>query len=118
MASREGHLVDVLSYVHVRRLTPSPALLFNVTIGSPSISSRSVDDLLMIIYLLQSVVALAMIIPGDIEGLIDFFSFTAWIFYGAAMLALIVMRYTKKDALRPYKVQYRNQNQQSTTNWL
>lgn len=45
-----------------------------------------------------------MIIPGDIEGLIDFFSFTAWIFYGAAMLALIVMRFTKKDAPRPYKV--------------
>lgn len=80
VASREGHLVDILSYVHVRRLTPSPALLFN------------------------SVVALAMIIPGDIEGLIDFFSFTAWIFYGAAMLALIVMRFTKKDAPRPYKV--------------
>jgi len=49
-------------------------------------------------------VALAMVIPGDIEGLIDFFSFTAWIFYGAAMLALIVMRFTKKDAPRPYKV--------------
>jgi L-type amino acid transporter 9 len=46
-----------------------------------------------------------MIIPGDIASLIDFFSFTAWIFYGAAMLALIVMRFTKKDAPRPYKVQ-------------
>ncbi|XP_046464200.1 b(0,+)-type amino acid transporter 1-like isoform X4 [Daphnia pulex] len=80
VASREGHLVDVLSYVHIRRLTPSPALLFN------------------------SAVALMMIIPGDIASLIDFFSFTAWIFYGAAMLALIVMRFTKKDAPRPYKV--------------
>ena len=45
-----------------------------------------------------------MIIPGDIASLIDFFSFTAWIFYGAAMLALIVMRFTKRDAPRPYKV--------------
>ena len=45
-----------------------------------------------------------MIIPGDIASLIDFFSFTAWIFYGAAMLALIVMRFTRKNAHRPYKV--------------
>ena len=55
---------------------------------------------------LQSIIALIMIIPGDIGSLIDFFSFTAWIFYGAAMLALIVMRFTKKDAPRPYKVNY------------
>ena len=52
----------------------------------------------------QSVVALLMIIPGDIESLIEFFSFTSWIFYGTAMLALIVMRFTKRDAPRPYKV--------------
>ncbi len=45
-----------------------------------------------------------MIIPGDIASLIDFFSFTAWIFYGGAMTALLVMRYTKPDAPRPYKV--------------
>ena len=49
-----------------------------------------------------------MIIPGDIASLIDFFSFTAWIFYGAAMLALIVMRFTKRDAPRPYKVWHSN----------
>lgn len=41
---------------------------------------------------------------GTIDSLIDFFSFTAWIFYGGAMLALIVMRFTKPHAPRPYKV--------------
>lgn len=45
-----------------------------------------------------------MVMTGNIESLIDFFSFTAWIFYGAAMLAVIVLRYTKPKALRPYKV--------------
>ncbi|XP_067133337.1 b(0,+)-type amino acid transporter 1 isoform X3 [Centruroides vittatus] len=80
VAAREGHLVDVLSYVHVRRLTPSPALIFNAFI------------------------AICMIIPGNIGSLIDFFSFTAWLFYGGTMLALIVMRWTKKDVPRPYKV--------------
>lgn len=80
VAAREGHLVDILSYLHIRRLTPSPALIFN------------------------AILAICMIIPGDIGSLIDFFSFTAWLFYGATFLALIVMRHTKKDLRRPYKV--------------
>ncbi|KAG8236228.1 hypothetical protein J437_LFUL010981 [Ladona fulva] len=45
-----------------------------------------------------------MVISGTIDSLIDFFSFAAWIFYGSSMLALIVMRFTKKNAPRPYKV--------------
>ena len=45
-----------------------------------------------------------MVLSGTIDSLIDFFSFTAWIFYGGAMLALIVMRFTKPDHPRPYKV--------------
>ncbi|XP_065081751.1 b(0,+)-type amino acid transporter 1 isoform X3 [Ochlerotatus camptorhynchus] len=79
-ASREGHLLDILSYVHVRRLTPAPGLIFH------------------------SLIAGAMVMYGTIDSLIDFFSFTAWIFYGGAMLALIVMRYTKPNYPRPYKV--------------
>ncbi|ENN74488.1 hypothetical protein D910_03886 [Dendroctonus ponderosae] len=79
-ASREGHLLDILSYVHVRRYTPSPGLIFH------------------------SIIAGAMVLYGTIDSLIDFFSFTAWIFYGGAMLALIVMRHTKPNYPRPYKV--------------
>ncbi|XP_013167118.1 PREDICTED: b(0,+)-type amino acid transporter 1-like isoform X2 [Papilio xuthus] len=79
-ASREGHLLDILSYVHVRRFTPAPGLIFH------------------------SLIAVAMVLYGTIDSLIEFFSFTAWIFYGGAMLALIVMRYTKPHAPRPYKV--------------
>lgn len=79
-ASREGHLLDILSYVHVRRLTPAPGLIFH------------------------SIIAGAMVLYGTIDSLIDFFSFTAWIFYGGSMLALIVMRFTKPNYPRPYKV--------------
>lgn len=79
-ASREGHLLDILSYVHIRRFTPAPGLIFH------------------------SLIAVAMVLSGSIDSLIDFFSFTAWIFYGGSMLALIVMRYTKPNAPRPYKV--------------
>lgn len=55
-------------------------------------------------FLLQSLIAGAMVCYGTIDSLIDFFSFTAWIFYGGSMLALIVMRYTKPNYPRPYKV--------------
>ncbi|KAF2894538.1 hypothetical protein ILUMI_11632 [Ignelater luminosus] len=79
-ASREGHMLDILSYVHVRRYTPAPGLIFH------------------------SLIAGAMVLYGTIDSLIDFFSFTAWIFYGGSMVALIVMRYTKPNYPRPYKV--------------
>ncbi|XP_071569042.1 b(0,+)-type amino acid transporter 1 isoform X2 [Temnothorax nylanderi] len=78
-ASRQGHLLDCLSYVHVRRFTPAPGLIFH------------------------SLVAGAMVLSGNIDSLIDFFSFTAWIFYGGAMLALLVMRRTRPNHPRPYK---------------
>ncbi|KAI2807169.1 b(0,+)-type amino acid transporter 1, partial [Blomia tropicalis] len=81
-AAREGHLVDVLSYVDMRRYTPSPALVFNAFLS------------------------IILVIPGNIESLIDFFSFAAWMFYGVTMLSLVVLRYRSpyKDKHRPYKV--------------
>ena len=86
VASREGHLVDVLSFVHVKKMTPAPAVLFH------------------------ALVAIGMVLSGSIEGLIDFFSFTVWIFYGASMLALIVLRYREPKLHRPYKVKVRQEN--------
>ena len=52
----------------------------------------------------QALIAQLMILGGNIEGLIDFFSFTVWIFYGMSMLALLVLRKNKPDIARPYKV--------------
>ncbi|XP_065202893.1 b(0,+)-type amino acid transporter 1 [Planococcus citri] len=79
-AGREGHMLEVLSHVHIRSLTPTPGLIFT------------------------AIIAIIMVLSGTIHSLIDFFSFTAWIFYGGAMIALLVMRYTKPDIRRPYKV--------------
>ena len=56
------------------------------------------------LYNFQTIIACIMVLMGDIFALIDFFSFAAWMFYGGTMAALIVMRYTQKDAYRPYKV--------------
>lgn len=81
-AARENHLPDLLAYIHVSKYTPSPALIFN------------------------AILAILYVIPGNVESLIDFFSFTAWLFYGLTMLALIRLRYIEpwKDKHRPYKV--------------
>jgi L-type amino acid transporter 9 len=53
---------------------------------------------------MQGVLTFIFIIAGDIASLIDFASFLIWLFYGIAMVALLVMRKTKKDAKRSYKV--------------
>ena len=80
VAAREGHLPEFLSYVHTKQFTPLPSLV------------------------VSTILACLMVLMGDIFALIDFFSFAAWMFYGGTMAALIVMRYTQKDAYRPYKV--------------
>ncbi|XP_066445271.1 b(0,+)-type amino acid transporter 1-like [Eleutherodactylus coqui] len=80
VAAREGHLPDALSMAHVKRLTPSPALIFT------------------------SVISLIMIIPGDFSSIVNFFSFTAWLFYGITISGLIYMKIKKPDIPRPYKV--------------
>ncbi|XP_013381450.1 b(0,+)-type amino acid transporter 1 isoform X2 [Lingula anatina] len=80
VAAREGHLMSILSMVHVKKYTPLPSMIFTACI------------------------AILMIIPGDISALIDFFSFTAWLFYGATFAALLVLRFRQPDLPRPYKV--------------
>ncbi|XP_051562154.1 b(0,+)-type amino acid transporter 1-like [Myxocyprinus asiaticus] len=80
VAGREGHMVRILSYISVKRYTPAPALIFN--------------GILSIFY----------IIPADINSLISYFSFAQWAFYGLTCLALIIMRFTRKELHRPVKV--------------
>ena len=48
--------------------------------------------------------AIFYIIPADINTLINYFSFAQWAFYGLTALALIVMRFTRKEFHRPVKV--------------
>ncbi|XP_076988376.1 B(0,+)-type amino acid transporter 1 isoform X2 [Tamandua tetradactyla] len=79
VAGREGHMLKVLSYISVRRLTPAPAIIF------------------------YGIIATIYIIPGDINSLVNYFSFAAWLFYGLTILGLIVMRFTRKELERPIK---------------
>ncbi|XP_071346123.1 b(0,+)-type amino acid transporter 1 [Trachinotus anak] len=80
VSGREGHMVQILSYISLKRYTPLPALIFN------------------------GVLAIFYILPADINTLINYFSFAQWAFYGLTTLALIVMRFTRKELHRPVKV--------------
>ncbi|XP_020037649.1 B(0,+)-type amino acid transporter 1 [Castor canadensis] len=80
VAGREGHMLKVLSYISVRRLTPAPALIF------------------------YGIITTIYIIPGDINSLVNYFSFAAWLFYGLTIIGLVVMRFKRKDLERPIKV--------------
>ncbi|XP_063764960.1 b(0,+)-type amino acid transporter 1 isoform X4 [Eleginops maclovinus] len=80
VAAREGHLPDILAMAHVRRLTPSPALIFT------------------------TVVSLLVLIPGDFQNIVNFFSFTAWFFYGITLSGLVYLKIKKPELPRPYKV--------------
>ena len=43
-------------------------------------------------------------VPGDIGALIDLFNFVIWIIYAMVTLEVIILRWTKPDVERPYKV--------------
>jgi len=80
VAGREGHVPRVFSYVHINRMTPAVAVAF------------------------QGMLSLICLLLGNIIALIEFASFLTWVFYGLAMISLIIMRRTKPDAPRPYAV--------------
>jgi len=79
-ASREGHLPEVISYVNRFTLTPLPGLLFTGVLG--------------IIFVLMK----------DIGALLNMYMVAASFFYGLCMLALIVLRFTRKDVERAFKI--------------
>ncbi|CAL1680734.1 unnamed protein product [Lasius platythorax] len=80
VAGREGHVPRVFSYVHIKKMTPAAAVIF------------------------QGILSLLCLLLGDITALIEFASFLMWVFYGLAMISLIIMRRTKPNAPRPYAV--------------
>ncbi|XP_058538613.1 b(0,+)-type amino acid transporter 1-like isoform X10 [Neofelis nebulosa] len=71
---------QLLSMVHVHRLTPTPALMFTTA------------------------VALVLVIPGSFSTIVNFLSFLGWITYGTTIGCLLYLRIKKKNLPRPYKV--------------
>ena len=79
-AGREGHLPEVISYVNKYTLTPLPGLLFN------------------------GVLAIVFVLLNDIGALLNMYMVGASFFSGLCMLALIVLRFKRKNVERVFRV--------------
>uniref|UniRef100_A0A8C0BQ58 XCT protein n=1 Tax=Buteo japonicus TaxID=224669 RepID=A0A8C0BQ58_9AVES len=80
VASREGQWPPLFSMIHIRRHTPLPAVM------------------------LMFPLVTAMVCIGDIYHLMNFFSFSRWLFIGLATLGLIVHRHRHPELHSPFKV--------------
>ncbi|CAF3658795.1 unnamed protein product [Rotaria socialis] len=81
VGAQYGYLPELFACIQSQRLTPLPGVV-----------------------LLVGVLAIAYSIPSDLYALIDFFSFSVWIFYGLTFVATLCCKFTKKDAQRMINV--------------
>ncbi|XP_058272624.1 cystine/glutamate transporter isoform X1 [Hemibagrus wyckioides] len=80
VAAREGQWPALFSMIHIRRKTPLPAILF------------------------LSPLTVFMLARGEIYQLINFASFSRWLFVAMVTLGLIIHRYRFPDYPRVFKV--------------
>ncbi|GLD47562.1 b(0,+)-type amino acid transporter 1-like isoform X1 [Lates japonicus] len=45
-----------------------------------------------------------LLIPGDFQSIVNFFSFTAWFFYAITLSGLIYLKIKKPELPRPYRL--------------
>ncbi|ERL87094.1 hypothetical protein D910_04494 [Dendroctonus ponderosae] len=78
--SQEGHLPALFSYIHIRRNTPIPSLIFTC------------------------LASLAMLFVRDVLQLINYYSQMLWFSVAASVAGMMILRYRQPDAPRPIRV--------------
>jgi len=96
VGAQYGYLPEIFACIQTQRLTPLPGVVLQV------LSSMSYLKIMrsLFFFFVKGVIAIIFCIPSNIYGLIDFFSFAAWIFYGLTFVATLCCKFTKKDAYR------------------
>lgn len=69
-----------MSYLHVRRSTPAPAVA------------------------LIGFISVVFVLAGDVGVLVELASFLIWIVYGTAMSCVLILRRTAPNVPRPFRV--------------
>nr|XP_054749832.1 cystine/glutamate transporter-like [Lytechinus pictus] len=80
VASREGHIPEIVSMVHIDRKTPVPAIITLIPFS------------------------LIMMISGDVSNLVNFVGFTAWLFIALTCAIIPYYRWKYPELERPFKV--------------
>jgi len=80
VGAREGHMPEILGYVQATKETPVPACIFT------------------------GLLSCAYLVSSDIDALINYSSFSVWLFTGLSVVIILILRSTEPDRLRPIKV--------------
>ncbi|KAL4234944.1 b(0 +)-type amino acid transporter 1 [Mactra antiquata] len=79
-AARDQNFPEVLSFIQIKCVTPMLSIMFTV------------------------IMAICIVLPGDLGALIDFYGFSVWVWYCITIFSLLVLRRTEPNLHRPYKV--------------
>lgn len=80
VGAQEGHLPSFFSFIHIRKFTPVPSLIFTC------------------------LMSLVMLCSCDVFQLIDYFSLILWLSVAACILGLLYLRHSKPNMPRPIRV--------------
>ncbi|KAF5298379.1 hypothetical protein FQR65_LT01157 [Abscondita terminalis] len=80
IGSQEGHLPAIFSFIHIKRMTPVPSLMFTCA------------------------ASLAMLFVSDVFVLINYYSQILWFSVAACVAGMLWLRYKNPDQERPIKV--------------
>lgn len=101
VSGKEGHFLEPMSYLHVRRSTPAPAVALIVCISNIHIMYL---NYLCRAYLFQGFISIMFVLAGDVGVLVEIASFLIWITYGGAMSCVLILRKTHPHLPRPFRV--------------